>query len=83
MPPSALCNPYLFPKYSQLLSLNIFKIYQAVGRHIEKHPEERDLFPNYSAARKPFVLRGSEGPLSGELHNANYFHGRYAYIQPQ
>ena len=48
-----------------LLSLNIFKIYQALGRHIEQHPEDRDLFPNYSSTRKPFVLRGSVGPLSG------------------
>ncbi|KAH9055466.1 nucleoside hydrolase [Lactarius vividus] len=56
--------------------LNIFKIYQAVGRHIEQHPEERNLFPNYSPTRKPFVLRGAAGPLSGELHNATYFHGR-------
>jgi hypothetical protein len=59
-----------------LLSLNIFKIYQAVGRHIEQHPEDRDLFPNYSSTRKPFVVRGSTGPLSGELHSAAYFHGQ-------
>ncbi|KAH9008454.1 nucleoside hydrolase [Lactarius hengduanensis] len=56
--------------------LNIFKIYQAVGRHIEQHPEERNLFPNYSPTRKPFVVRGAAGPLSGELHDAAYFHGR-------
>ncbi|KAI9437595.1 nucleoside hydrolase [Lactarius indigo] len=56
--------------------LNIFKIYQAVGRHIEQHPEERHLFPNYSPTRKPFVVRGAAGPLSGELHDATYFHGR-------
>ncbi|KAH9032452.1 nucleoside hydrolase [Lactarius pseudohatsudake] len=56
--------------------LNIFKLYQAVGRHIEQHPEERNLFPNYSPTRKPFVVRGATGPLSGELHNATYFHGR-------
>ncbi|KAI0290395.1 nucleoside hydrolase [Multifurca ochricompacta] len=56
--------------------LNIFKIYQAVGRHIEQHPEFRDLFPNYDSTRKPLVVRGPAGPLSGELHNAAYFHGR-------
>ncbi|KAH9171185.1 nucleoside hydrolase [Lactarius sanguifluus] len=53
--------------------LNIFKLYQAVGRHIEQHPEERNLFPNYSPTRKPFVVRGAAGPLSGELHDAAYF----------
>ncbi|KAH9032457.1 nucleoside hydrolase [Lactarius pseudohatsudake] len=56
--------------------LNIFKIYQAVGRHIEQHPEERNLFPNYSPTRKPFVVRGAAGPLSGELHDAAYIHGQ-------
>ncbi|KAI0267014.1 nucleoside hydrolase [Gloeopeniophorella convolvens] len=56
--------------------LNIFKIYQAVGRHIEQYPESRSLFPNYNPARKPVVVRGAAGPLSGELHNAAYFHGR-------
>ncbi|KAH8996418.1 nucleoside hydrolase [Lactarius hatsudake] len=56
--------------------LNIFKLYQAVGRHIEQHPEERNLFPNYFPTRKPFVVRGAAGPLSGELHDAAYFHGR-------
>ncbi|KAI0301088.1 Inosine/uridine-preferring nucleoside hydrolase domain-containing protein [Multifurca ochricompacta] len=56
--------------------LNIFKIYQAVGRHIEQHPEFRDLFPNYNSARKPLVVRGPAGPLSGDLRNAAYFHGR-------
>ncbi|KAH8993484.1 nucleoside hydrolase [Lactarius akahatsu] len=56
--------------------LNIFKLYQAVGRHIEQHPEERNLFPNYSPTRKPIVVRGAAGPLSGELHDAAYFHGR-------
>ncbi|KAI9457887.1 nucleoside hydrolase [Russula earlei] len=56
--------------------LNIFKIYQEVGRHIARHPESRDLFPNYNSARKPLLLKGAAGPLSGELHSANYFHGR-------
>lgn len=67
--------------HSHLLSLNIFKIYQEVGRHIDQYPESRDLFPNYSSARKPLLLKGPAGPLSGELHSANYFHGRCASIR--
>jgi len=56
--------------------LNIFKIYQVVGRHIDQHPEARELFPNYTSARRPLLLKGAAGPLSGELHSAAYFHGR-------
>ncbi|KAH9986999.1 nucleoside hydrolase [Russula compacta] len=56
--------------------LNIFKIYQAVGRHVDQNPESRDLFPNYNSSRKPLLLKGPAGPLSGELHSASYFHGR-------
>jgi len=28
-----------------------------------------------SSSRKPLLLKGPVGPLSGELHSANYFHG--------
>jgi len=56
--------------------LNIFKIYQAVGRHIDLHPESRDLFPNYISGRKPLLLKGAAGPLGGGKHNAAYFHGQ-------
>jgi len=56
--------------------LNIFRIYQEVGRHIDQHPESRDLFPNFNSVRKPLLLKGAAGPLSGELHSASYFHGR-------
>ncbi|TFY76348.1 hypothetical protein EWM64_g7659, partial [Hericium alpestre] len=55
---------------------NIFKIYQAVAKHIEKHPESRARFPNFDQARKPLLLKGPSGPLAGELHSAKYFHGR-------
>ncbi|KAI0247287.1 Inosine/uridine-preferring nucleoside hydrolase domain-containing protein [Lactifluus subvellereus] len=56
--------------------INIFRIYQAVGRHIEQHPESRHLFPNYNPTRKPLVVKGAAGPLTGEVHSAAYFHGR-------
>ncbi|KAH9971125.1 nucleoside hydrolase [Lactifluus volemus] len=55
---------------------NIFKIYQAVGRHIEQHPESCHLFPNYNSSRKPLVVKGAAGPLNGDLETAAYFHGR-------
>ncbi|KAJ7128914.1 nucleoside hydrolase [Mycena crocata] len=56
--------------------LNILKTYQAVSRHIEKFPEDAARFPSFSAATKPILARGSSGPIEGELHSAQYFHGR-------
>ncbi|CAK5281409.1 unnamed protein product [Mycena citricolor] len=56
--------------------LNILKAYQAISRHIERLPADAARFPNFSAASKPFLARGSAGPLEGEIHSAQYFHGR-------
>ncbi|KAJ7124949.1 Inosine/uridine-preferring nucleoside hydrolase domain-containing protein [Mycena epipterygia] len=56
--------------------LNIFKAYQAVSRHLEEFPEDIRRFPNFSPALKPILARGSAGPLEGDLHSAQYFHGR-------
>ncbi|VDB95348.1 unnamed protein product [Peniophora sp. CBMAI 1063] len=55
---------------------NIFKIYQAVGREIEHDPAAAARFPNYTQAVKPIIVKGPEGPLSGDQHSAKYFHGR-------
>ncbi|KII92152.1 hypothetical protein PLICRDRAFT_36945 [Plicaturopsis crispa FD-325 SS-3] len=56
--------------------INIFKTYQALTRHIERHPEDRGRFPNLFSETKPFVAKGAVGPLDGDLHSAEYFHGR-------
>ncbi|KAJ7782897.1 nucleoside hydrolase [Mycena metata] len=55
---------------------NILKTYQAVSRHLEKFPEDASRFPNFSSTAKPILARGSSGPLEGDLHSAQYFHGR-------
>ncbi|KAJ7668429.1 Inosine/uridine-preferring nucleoside hydrolase domain-containing protein [Mycena polygramma] len=55
---------------------NILKAYQAVSRHLEQFPEDASRFPNFSPTVKPILARGSAGPLEGELHSAQYFHGR-------
>lgn len=52
------------------------KVYQAVERHLKANPSFADQFPNFSAAQKPILARGSRLPLEGELHSAQYFHGR-------
>ncbi|KAK7472934.1 hypothetical protein VKT23_001039 [Stygiomarasmius scandens] len=56
--------------------LNVFKAYQTVSRHVEENPQDADRFPNLFSAVKPILARGSDGPLQGELHSAEYFHGR-------
>ncbi|KAF8134586.1 nucleoside hydrolase [Boletus edulis] len=55
---------------------NVYKLYQAVGRHIAAHPEDKERFPNYTPLVPPILALGSHGPLHGGLHFAQYFHGK-------
>ncbi|KAF8497657.1 Inosine/uridine-preferring nucleoside hydrolase domain-containing protein [Gautieria morchelliformis] len=58
---------------------NILKIWHALHRHFDKHPEDRGRFPIFSPGYNgdlPFLACGSTGPLAGELMLAEYFHGR-------
>ncbi|KAI0743470.1 nucleoside hydrolase [Daedaleopsis nitida] len=55
---------------------NILKIYKSVARHIEKHPDDASRFPNFSQKTKTILALGEDHPLEGELHSAEYFHGR-------
>ncbi|KAJ7755736.1 Inosine/uridine-preferring nucleoside hydrolase domain-containing protein [Mycena maculata] len=61
---------------NRIYSLNILKAYQAVSRHLDRFPEDAARFPNFSQDVKPILARGSAGPLEGDLHSAQYFHGR-------
>ncbi|OAX42300.1 nucleoside hydrolase [Rhizopogon vinicolor AM-OR11-026] len=54
---------------------NIYKLYQAIGRHIALHPEDEARFPNFSPTVPPLLAVGPDGPLEGGLHYAQYFHG--------
>lgn len=56
--------------------LNIFKAYQAVARHLELYPDDSTRFPNFRPEVPPLLVRGAEGPLGGDYHTAQYFHGR-------
>ncbi|KAF8813675.1 nucleoside hydrolase [Phlegmacium glaucopus] len=56
--------------------LNILKAYQAIESHLRQFPSESHRFPNFDPKRKPILARGSAGPLEGELHRAEYFHGQ-------
>ncbi|KAJ6602166.1 Inosine/uridine-preferring nucleoside hydrolase domain-containing protein [Mycena sp. CBHHK59/15] len=55
---------------------NVLKAYQAISRHLDRYPEDALRFPNFSQPVKPILARGSAEPLEGELHSAQYFHGR-------
>jgi len=56
--------------------LNVLKLYQALSRHFEQVPVDRARFPNFSMKVQPILAKGSAGPLEGDLHSAQYFHGR-------
>ncbi|KAG6920093.1 hypothetical protein DXG01_010161 [Tephrocybe rancida] len=56
---------------------NVLKTYEALARHFDKNPTHRDRFPNFSSKNKPILAKGSHTPLKGDLHSAQYFHGRY------
>ncbi|KIK97378.1 hypothetical protein PAXRUDRAFT_230975 [Paxillus rubicundulus Ve08.2h10] len=58
-------------------SSNIYKLYQAVGRQIAAHPEDKEKFPNYTPDVPPILALGPDGPLEGSRHFARYFHGRW------
>ncbi|KAF8160940.1 Inosine/uridine-preferring nucleoside hydrolase domain-containing protein [Crassisporium funariophilum] len=53
---------------------NILKIYQTIARHLHQFPSDEGRFPNLKY--KPLLARGSAAPLEGEVHSAQYFHGR-------
>ncbi|KAI6046060.1 nucleoside hydrolase [Pisolithus marmoratus] len=55
---------------------NIYRLYQAVGRQIASHPEDKVRFPNFSPEVPPVLALGPHGPLEGGRHHAQYFHGR-------
>jgi hypothetical protein len=55
--------------------LNVVKIFDVLSRHLDKNPEDKARFVNYGMY-PIYLAKGSEGPLDGELHSAEYFHGR-------
>ncbi|KAI0790769.1 nucleoside hydrolase [Abortiporus biennis] len=55
---------------------NILKLYQAIARHLDAHPDLRHKWPNFSGANRTILAIGATGPLEGDLHSAQYFHGR-------
>lgn len=57
-------------------SANIYKLYQALGRHIAAHPEDKERFPNHTPTVPPVLALGPHGPLQGDSHFAQSFHGK-------
>jgi len=67
-------------------SLNVFRVYRALAQHLKEFPEEKTRFPNFNPdepSKKPLLVHGSSAPLEGEVHSAQYFHGRYARCRDQ
>lgn len=61
--------------------LNILKLYQAISLHLEENPGDSSRFPGFLSTLKPYLTRGADGPLNGEQHSAEYFHGRYVQLE--
>ncbi|KAI0630323.1 nucleoside hydrolase [Trametes polyzona] len=56
--------------------LNVLKTYQALARHVAQFPEDASRFPGLTPQRKTILALGVDRPLEGEIHSAQYFHGR-------
>ncbi|KAI0675276.1 nucleoside hydrolase [Trametes maxima] len=56
--------------------VNVLKIYQALARHVAQFPQETSRFPGLTPKRKTILAMGEDHPLQGDLHSAQYFHGR-------
>ncbi|KAI0645663.1 nucleoside hydrolase [Trametes meyenii] len=56
--------------------VNILKIYQSLAQHVTQFPQDVSRFPGLTPKRKPILAMGEDHPLQGDLHSAQYFHGR-------
>jgi hypothetical protein len=60
-------------------SLNVFRVYRTIERHLVVHPEDAPRFPNFGPDKRPILIKGSAAPVNqGDTHYAQYFHGRLA-----
>ncbi|KAG5220049.1 nucleoside hydrolase [Salix suchowensis] len=62
--------------FSHCDRINVLKTYQALSAHFEQHPDAQARFPNFQPETKTILALGATGPLEGDLHSAQYFHGR-------
>ncbi|KAI1794101.1 nucleoside hydrolase [Ganoderma leucocontextum] len=51
-------------------------MYQAISGQLEQFPQDTSRFVNVFQNRNPILAVGEDRPLEGELHSAQYFHGR-------
>lgn len=50
---------------------NVLKVYHIVSNHLQLHPNDRIRFPSFTS--RPTLCYGAPGPLSGNVHKAEYF----------
>jgi len=55
---------------------NILRLYQVLSKHLVENPTEKQHWPNFLRERKTVLAVGATRPLEGEIHSAQYFHGR-------
>ncbi|KAF4566240.1 hypothetical protein EYR36_011656 [Pleurotus pulmonarius] len=56
--------------------VNVLKTYQALSAHFEQYPDDQARFPNFQPETKTILALGAMRPLEGDIHSAQYFHGR-------
>lgn len=61
-------------------SLNVFRLHKALSKQFDADPESRARYINLSSDRKIILAKGADFPLEGELHSAQYFHGRWVQV---
>ncbi|PPQ98441.1 hypothetical protein CVT24_004120 [Panaeolus cyanescens] len=55
---------------------NIFKVYEAIAKQVEGNFAGAAAFERALNGPKPILAKGPERPLHGEIHHAQYFHGK-------
>lgn len=63
-------------------SLNILRLSQVLSRNFSADPESKSRYVNFGSDKKIILAKGANHPLDGELHSAQYFHGRFVHCVP-
>ncbi|KAI0093232.1 nucleoside hydrolase [Irpex rosettiformis] len=56
--------------------LNILRLSQVLSRHFQVDSDSSTRFFNFTRDKKIILAKGADRPLEGDLHSAQYFHGR-------
>lgn len=80
-PPSIFFKFHILNTY--LGSLNMLRLSQVLSRNLSADPDSKSRYVNFGDDKKIILVKGANHPLDGELHSAQYFHGRFVLsVQP-